>query len=109
MFDMGKFSGTKELIQADLTAMSSPIISRQTDVVVPALGVGRGWIGTATGREGSSRFLLVPAPVASALLKTEAPVLVCMWGSLGRSPRTGGSLWHREGSHVLHRVSGEQA
>lgn len=38
---MGKFSGTKELIQADLTAMSYLIISRETDVPVPVLGEGR--------------------------------------------------------------------
>lgn len=40
---MGKFSGTKELIQADLTAMSSLIISREAGIVVPVLGAGRGW------------------------------------------------------------------
>lgn len=61
MFDMGKFSGTKELIQADLTAMSYPIISRQTDVVVPVLGVGRGWAGTAMGQEGDSCFSPTPS------------------------------------------------
>lgn len=53
MFDMGKFSVTKELIQADLTAMSYLIISRETDVAVPVLGVGRSPVGTAMGWEGN--------------------------------------------------------
>lgn len=52
MYDMGKFSGTKDLIQADLTAMSYLIIGRETDFVVPVLSVGRGLVGTATGWEG---------------------------------------------------------
>lgn len=49
---MGKFSGTKELIQADLTARGYLLISTETGVFVPALGVGeggRGWVGTAVG------------------------------------------------------------
>lgn len=50
---MGKFSATKELIQADLTAMSYLIISRETDVTVPVLGVGGGPVGTAVGCEGN--------------------------------------------------------
>lgn len=60
---MGKFSGTKELIQADLTAMRYLIISRETDVV-PVLGVGTGGGGAASeGLQGTA------ALVAQALLQ----------------------------------------
>lgn len=62
MFDMGKFSGTKELIQADLTAMRYLIISRETDVV-PVLGVGTGGGVAAEGLRGTA------ALVAQALLQ----------------------------------------
>lgn len=62
MFDMGKFSGTKELIQADLTAMRYLIISRETDVV-PVLGVGTGGGEAAEGLRGTA------ALVAQALLQ----------------------------------------
>lgn len=69
MYDMGKFSGTKDLIQADLTAMSYLIIGRETDFVVPVLGVGReARVGLPRAGKATNPFLPIAAPVALALL-----------------------------------------
>lgn len=67
MFDMGKFSGTKELIQADLIAMSYLIISRETDVVVSCGGWGEARLGLPWAGKATNPFLPIPALVALAL------------------------------------------
>lgn len=81
MFDMGKFSGTKELIQADLTAMSYLIISRETDLSGPVLGMARSWAGTPVGWEGDSPC--PPNTSSGGLGFAENEVVVACWGVAG--------------------------